>query len=149
MRSLKTLVAQLLHSGYANTALNPNTPMNVSTPLNNAHNNSISLQNSSNPLILSAYDKQRHLSNRYGNNNMDTDVLKPIQQRFQDMLKVDSSPIAERNGSAQNDLNYTNANNDNNGDLTLIQMEKDNLELRRGLQDALANSKQADQMILK
>lgn len=143
MRSLKHFVSQLVHSSYPNA----NTPVNASTPLNHAQNNSISLQNLSNSLILSAYDKQRQLSQRYGCNETDTDV--PIQQRFQDMLKLDSSPAAERNGVAQNDLNYSNANNDNNGDLTLIQMEKDNLELRRGLHDALANSKQADQMILK
>lgn len=40
----------------------------------------------------------------------------------------------------------TNADNENH-DITVVQMEKDNLELRRELQDTRASKKQADKII--
>lgn len=129
---------------YPNATL---TPSNPATPLNNAHNNSISLQNLSNSYILSAYDKQRNASTRYGT-SVDNDLLKVHQQQFRDM-KIDSSPVAERNGMPQKELSFLSTLNDTNGECTLVQMEKDNLELRRELQDALANNKQAGKKIQK
>lgn len=61
-------------------------------------------------------------------------------------MRIDSSPVAERNGVPQKELSFLN---DTNGECTLVQMEKDNLELRRELQDALANNKQAGKKIQK
>lgn len=144
VKSLKALVSQLLNIGYphSNTSVTPSHP---TTPLNNAHNNSISLQNLSNSFLLSALDKQRNLPMRYGNDT-ENEMFKPLQQHFNDMLKLDTAAVDGRNGVTQKDLNYMNAMSDN-GDCTLVQMEKSNFELRRELQDALANNKQAGKMI--
>lgn len=143
VKSLKTLVSHLVSGAntYPNTAV---TPSNPATPLNNAHHNSISLQNLSNSYTLSAYDKQRNVSPRYSDADNDL-LLKVHQQQFRDM-KIDSSPVTERNGVPQKDSSFLN---DTNGECTLVQMEKDNLELRRELQDALANNKQAGKKIQK
>lgn len=146
VKSLKALISHLMSTGnaYSNTTL---TPSNPPTPLNNAHNNSISLQNLSNSYLLSAYDKQRNSTTRYGT-DVDNDLLKVHQPHFRD-LKIDTSPISERNGLPPKELSFMNALNDTNGECTLVQMEKDNLELRRELQDALANNKQAGKKIQK
>lgn len=146
VKSLKALVSQLLNIGYPHSNASV-TPSNPPTPLNNAHNNSISLQNLSNSFLLSALDKQRNLPMRYGN-DAENELFKPLQQHFNDMLKLDTTVVDGRNGVTQKDLNYMNAMSEN-GDCTLVQMERSNFDLRRELQDALANNKQAGKKIQK
>lgn len=148
IKTLKTLVSHLINIGYTN----PSTTANVSNhtaPLNSTHSNFL-LQNPSNCSLLTAYDNlKRHnsMSVKYNSHDVVENDILPIQQQFNDLLKENNANY-KRNSIAQKDEIYANTENDNN-DSTIVQMEKDNLELRRELQDALASNKEADKKIQK
>lgn len=77
------------------------------------------------------------------------------QDQFNELLKEEQMKFANGDGAvngiddARQNTNEIYVNGDDNdvGNGTLVQMEKDNLDLRRELQDALANKKQADKKI--
>lgn len=77
------------------------------------------------------------------------------QDQFNELLKEEQMKFANGDGiangidDARQNTNEIYLNGDDNdvGNGTLVQMEKDNLDLRRELQDALANKKQADKKI--
>lgn len=80
-------------------------------------------------------------------------VIDPDQ--FNELLKEEQMKYANGDGNGIGDARqntndiYVNGDDADAGNGTLVQMEKDNLDLRRELQDALANRKQADKKIQK
>lgn len=144
IKTLKTLVSHVLKYGSPNTApnssLNLSSNSNQSTPLNATltSDRSFLRQNSNSshrqPLPNDS-QKRRSWCLNYGTVNVedDPDQMRPIQQQFKELM---------------NDELYTNSDNLNH-DSTIVQMEKENLELRRGLQDAIANNKISDKKIQK
>lgn len=76
------------------------------------------------------------------------------QDQFNELLKAEqmkymNGDVNGIDGARQNTNEiYVNGGDENDvGNGTLVQMEKDNLDLRRELQDALATKKQADKKI--
>lgn len=151
VKMLKSLVSHFLNfGGHSNS--NSSTPFNLSnqsTPLN-APDRSFARQNSANRSSPGDGQKRRSFPLKYGTVNQDDDneLLRPIQQQFNELLKEDNLNF-NRNNIAQHakDEIYANLTNDTNHDTTIVQMEKDNLELRRELEDARASNKQADKKI--
>lgn len=84
----------------------------------------------------------------------ETDILQPMQEQFNELLKGEKLKYAA-NGAAIDEIHAKNklqnghysVSDSEVNDGQLVQMEKDNLELRRELQDALANKKHADNKI--
>lgn len=79
------------------------------------------------------------------------------QEQFNELLKEEQMKFLNGDGNANgigdtrqntNEI-YVNGDDNDVGNGTLVQMEKDNLDLRRELQDALATKKQADKKIQK
>lgn len=72
------------------------------------------------------------------------------QDQFNEILKAEQMKYLNGdgnvNGQNTNEI-YINGADSDVGNGTLVQMEKDNLDLRRELQDALATKKQADKKI--
>lgn len=78
------------------------------------------------------------------------------QDQFNELLKAEQMKYVNGDGVNVNGIGdarqntneiYVNGADDDVGNGTLVQMEKDNLDLRRELQDALANKKNADKKI--
>lgn len=72
----------------------------------------------------------------------EADILQPMQEQFEELLR-------NENGHSKSKLpngHYSTTDGELT-DMQLLQMEKDNLELRRELQDAIANRKHADNKI--
>lgn len=142
VKMMKGVLSHFLNFGHANS----NTPF---MPSNVADQSAFLRQNSTNHSPNDS-QKRRSVSLKYGtvNQDGDSDPLEPIQQQFTELLKEDNLNYNRNNIAqhAKNDDIYTNTANDNH-DCTIVQMEKDNLELRRELQDARASNKQADKKI--
>lgn len=84
---------------------------------------------------------------------VENDILQPMQDQLNEILKAEQIKYTNNNGIAESlhDAQTQNgffaaAETDLNDD-AIVQMEKDNLDLRRELQDALTNKKQADMKI--
>lgn len=79
---------------------------------------------------------------------IDQDQLNELLKEEQ-MKYVNGDGNVNGIGDSRQNTNEIYVNGDDNdvGNGTLVQMEKDNLVLRRELQDALANKKQADKTI--
>lgn len=145
------------------------TNSNQTMPLNVMADRSLLLPNStSNRTSVSPSDSQKrqHANNfplKYGTINSEcidaADPMQLIQQQFNELLKEDhfnfnrcnstnnSTGIIQQPQQYPNDIDgYANVATENH-DCTIVQMEKDNLELRRELQDARASNKQADKKI--
>lgn len=140
VHTLKTLCSHLMNVGPANHS----SSMNIgtqSTPTIGSEN-IIHRQNSTSNHL--SKQKRRSLCLNYENviPDFNSDMLRPMQQKFNDMLVKDANTNFNRSHNNQ----YANAENENN-DITIIQMEKDNLDLRRELQDTRASKKQADKKI--
>lgn len=135
VKVLKGLLSHFLNFGNSN-ANTPFNSSNQSTPLN-APDRNFTRQNSSNRTSLSPGESQKRRSFpvKYGAQE-DDELLRPIQQQFNELLKEDSFNHAK-------DEMFANDNHES----TIVQMEKDNIELRRELQDARASNKQADKKI--
>lgn len=150
VKMLKSLVSHFLSFGGHSNSNTPFNQSNQSTPLN-APDRNFHRQNSANRSSISPSDSQKRRSFplKYGTINQedDNDLLRPIQQQFNELLKEDNLNL-NRNNIVQHakDEIYVNLTNENN-DCTIVQMEKDNLELRRELEDARASNKQADKKI--
>lgn len=147
VKTMKNIVSHLLNfGGHSNSSIPFNQP-NQPTPLN-ASDRSFLRQNSSNRTSISPNDSQKRRSFpvKY-NQDDDMDLLRPTQQQFNELLKEDNLNF-NRNNIAQHSKDdiYANTANDTN-DPNIVQMEKDNLELRRELEDARATNKQADKRI--
>lgn len=149
VKMLKNLVSHFLNIGHANPSASP---LNQSSTLNASTDRNFVRQNSTHRTPVPANETQKHhsFSLKYGTLNQedDNDPLRPIQQQFNELLKEDNHNF-NRNNIAQHqndDIYTTDAANDNH-ESTIVQMEKDNLELRRELQDARASNKQADKKI--
>lgn len=145
VKSLKSLVSHFLNFGHANS--------NVTCNQLNASERNFIRQNSSNrPSVSpSGSQKRRSFPLKYGTVNQDEDngdILRPMQQHFNELLNESDSQNFNRNHIAQHhkDDSYASTTNDSH-ESTIVQMEKDNLELRRELQDARATNKQADKKI--
>lgn len=150
--SLKSLISHSLNFNHAN-ANNPAMPLNASE-------RNFMRQNSSNRPSLSPSDNQKRRSFplKYGIVSQDednSDILRPLQQQFNEMLNESDNRNFNRNHIAQHHKAelYANTTNDSH-ESTIVQMEKENLELRRRdeelrreLQDARASNKQADKKI--
>lgn len=140
VKTLKTLCSHLMNVGPANHSQS----MNVGTQPapTNASDNIINRQNSTSNHL--SKQKRRSLCLNYENvmPDFDNDMLRPMQQKFNDMLIKDENTNFDRSHNDQ----YANAENENH-DITIIQMEKDNLDLRRELQDTRASKKQAEKKI--
>lgn len=147
VKMLKGVLSHFLSYGHANS----NPSFNASMPLNVTADRNFQRLNSTNRTSISPNDTQtrRSFPLKYGTINQDSDCdpLEQIQQQFSEMLNDDNVNF-NRSNIAQhaNDEIYTNTANDNH-ECTIVQMEKDNLELRRELQDARASNKQADKKI--
>lgn len=147
VKMLKNLVSHFLNIGHANTSATSH----QTSALNTSDRNFLR-QNSANRTSVSTNESQNRnsFSLKYGTLSQedDNDPLRPIQQQFNELLKEDNHNF-NRNNIAQHpndDIYTTNTANDNH-ESTIVQMEKDNLELRRELQDARASNKQADKKI--
>lgn len=150
--SLKSLISHSLNFNHSN-ANNPAMPLN-------APERNFMRQNSSNRPSLSPSDNQKRRSFplKYGIVSQDednSDILRPLQQQFNEMLNESDNRNFNRNHIAQHHKAelYANTTNDSH-ESTIVQMEKENLELRRRdeelrreLQDARASNKQADKKI--
>lgn len=146
VKMLKGVLSHFFNFGHTSS----NSAFNGTMPSNAADRN-FPPQNATNRTSISPNDsqKRRNFPLKYGTINQDSDCdpLEPIQQQFTELLKEENLNF-NRNSMAQHskDDNYTNTDNENH-DCTIVQMEKDNLELRRELQDARASNKQADKKI--
>lgn len=148
VKTMKSLVSHLLNFNGHSNLTTPFNQSNQSTPVNVADRNFLR-QNSMNRSTISPSDSQKRRSFpiKY-NQDDDTDLIRPIQQQFNELLKEDNLNFS-RNNIAQHskDEIYANTANDGTHDHNIVQMEKDNLELRRELEDARATNKQADRRI--
>lgn len=158
IKSLRSLLSHSLNFGRSNQMMTPT----------NAFNNDRSFLRTTPGLRNSPGDRQkRHsFSLNYGTINQEdgilnsplfhneTDILQPMQDQFNELLKGEKLKYgingeSTDDGHVKNKVpngHYTSSESDGN-DVQLLQMEKDNLELRRELQDALANKKHADNKI--
>lgn len=149
VKTLKSIVSHLLnYSGNSNSGT-PYNQSNQSTPLNDRK---FLRQNSSTRPSLSPSDaqKRRSIPPKF-NQDDDIDLLRPIQQQFSELLKEDNlnfnrNIIAQQQQHSNDDI-YANAAHNESQECNIVQMEKDNLELRRELEDARASNKQADKKI--
>lgn len=130
VQSLRKLMSHMMNFGTSNTSLNMACQ---SSPIHSTDNNSNRL-NASN-------QNRRSLCINYGTiKDEKLDQIRPMQQQFNDLLKEDN--FNHHNNSDQ----YSNTDNENH-DMTIVQMEKDNIDLRRELQDTRASKKHADKKI--
>lgn len=160
LKSLRSLLSQSLNFGRTNAV--------VSTPTNNSFGGVVDRgfirQNADLRNYSSDRSKRHSLNLHYGTINQEDRALSSplfhndidhVQKQFHELLKTDELKYNMNGGSGNND-GYLK-NNIQNGhhsasvrdgnDGQLLQMEKDNLELRRELQDALATKKHADTKI--
>lgn len=145
IKTLRTLVTHALKCGPLNAAnstastlpvSSQSTPFDASTLADDRGYMRLNRQQPPN-------EKRRSWCINYGatvNQEDESDQLRPIQQQFNDLMSQENNKLNE-------DL-YENSENLNH-DSTIVQMEKENLELRRGLQDAIANKTIADKKIQK
>lgn len=85
----------------------------------------------------------------------ESDILQPMQEQLNELIKGEQLKYGINGGMnedshAKNKLqngHYPAPSAEEVNDLQLLQMEKDNLELRRELQDAIANKKHSDNKI--
>lgn len=150
VKTMKSIVSHLLNFGGHSNSSTPFNQSTQSTPLNVGDRNFLP-QNSMNRSSVSPNDSQNRRSFTIKSRNIqddDTNLMRPIQQQFNELLKEDNLNFS-RNNMAQHssDEIYANTANDETHDHNIVQMEKDNLELRRELEDARATNKQADRRI--
>lgn len=174
VRMLKGLVSHVLNAQTLNssqqqsyTNMNSNSNNNNQTmPLNVIADRNVLRPNStSNRTSVSPSDSQKRQNAnfplKYGTINSEsgdaTDQMQMhlLQQQFNELLKDDqfnfnrcnNNALAQQQQQYPNDIDvYTDGATENH-ECTIVQMEKDNLELRRELQDARASNKQADKKI--
>lgn len=177
VRILKGIVSHFLNMGHAQTVNANQQSYNNSQmmPSNVIADRNVLRSNSSiNRASVSPSDSQKRQNAnfplKYGTINSDstdaTDQMHLMQQQFNELLKDDHSNFNHFNNNSSgstttnamnqqqqpnqqypNDVDvYTDATTENH-ECTIVQMEKDNLELRRELQDARASNKQADKKI--
>lgn len=172
VRMLKGLVSHFLNMGHAQTvnsnAPNNNTnnqtmPLNVIADRNALRPNSSTNRASVSPPSDSQKRQNANFPLKYGTINSESadasDQMHLMQQQFNELLKDDlnfnrfnnsssnSSNAMSQQQQYPNDVDvYADATTENH-ECTIVQMEKDNLELRRELQDARASNKQADKKI--
>lgn len=153
MKSLKGLLAHSLNAGRVS-------PGAVATNLSNSFGNERAFmrQSSNYSNRNSSHDRQKRHSLGINYSAIHAEDGLPLnggeneinQEQLNELLKGEQNLYVNGNASVRELMN--GAYIDGEGDLndgTLVQMEKDNLELRRELQDALATKKQADKKILK
>lgn len=141
VQTLKTLCSHLMNVGPSNQS----SSMSIgtqSTPTNTSDNIIINRQNL--PSSHLSKQKRRSLCLNYENviPDFNNDMLQPMQHKFNDMLIKNGNTNFNRSHNDQ----YAHAENENH-DIAIIQMERDNLDLRRELQDTRASKKQADKKI--
>ncbi|XP_031631656.1 myb-like protein D isoform X2 [Contarinia nasturtii] len=151
VKTLKSIVSHLLNYNGNSNSSTPYNQSNQSTPFNVVDRNFLR-QNSSTRPSLSPSDAQKRRSfPQKFNQDDDTELLRPIQQQFNELLKEDNLNFGRNNIAQQqqhpNDGIYANATNNESHESNFVQIEKDNLELRRELEDARASNKQADKKI--
>lgn len=173
MGHAQTVNANQQQSYNTTTSTNNNNNNNQTMPLNVIADRNVLRPNStSNRTSVSPSDSQKrqhaNFPLKYGTINSEnsdaTDQMQQMQQQFNELLKDDhfnfnrcnnnnntnNAMIQQQQQQQQqypNDIDaYADAATENH-DFTIVQMEKDNLELRRELQDARASNKQADKKI--
>lgn len=73
------------------------------------------------------------------------DIILPMNQQFNDIRKAEKLKYSQSNGKhSRESVDHDAPTSDGH----IVQMEKDTLELRRELQDALAGKKQAENKVL-
>lgn len=72
------------------------------------------------------------------------DIILPMNQQFNDIRKAEKLKYSQSNGKHSRESDQDTQTTDGH----IVQMEKDTLELRRELQDALAGKKQAENKVL-
>lgn len=72
------------------------------------------------------------------------DIILPMNQQFNDIRKAEKLKYSQSNGKHSRESDHDASTSDGH----IVQMEKDTLELRRELQDALAGKKQAENKVL-
>lgn len=82
----------------------------------------------------------------------ESDNLQPLPNEFGEIMRNEKMNYGNQNGLSGGENNnstvqYNGIYTTSESDGQIIQMEQDNLKLRRELQDALANRKQADRKI--
>lgn len=160
IKSLRTIITHALNVVRTNS-VQPSPSNPIDRPYMRQNSNTAAMR-------TSPHDRQkRHsLCLNYGTINQDdsyinasgliypneNDIVQPMQEQFNELLKGEK--LKYLNGGADNNMDDAHQHNgiydsteNNMNDGTIVQMEKDNLELRRELQDALANKKYADQKI--
>lgn len=167
---LNAQTASSNQQSYTNANTNNNNqtmPLNVIADRNVIRPNSTSNRTSVSP---SGSQKRQHANFplKYGTINSESggdaaDQMQLMQQQFNELLKDDnfnfnrcnsnnnnynnSAIVQQQQQQYPNDIDgYADAATENH-ECTIVQMEKDNLELRRELQDARASNKQADKKI--
>lgn len=160
---------QTYATANANANNNQTMPSNVIADRNVLRPNATSNRVSVSP---SDSQKQRQHANfplKYGTINSEggdaADQMHVLQQQFNELLKDDHFNLNRCNANANannnnamaqqqqqqqqypNDIDVYVDGGTENHDCTIVQMENENLELRRELQDARASNKQADKKI--
>lgn len=126
VKTMRTLVAHMMNANRMNPMPPPPTVAYPNDMLFTRQNSGSTMRNSSqNRHSFGGNFNSQSNENLYAN---ETDLKEPIYENG-----LDGHPINGAYGTL--------------ADGTLVQMEKDNLELRRELQDALANKKNADRKI--
>lgn len=74
------------------------------------------------------------------------DIILPMNQQFNDIRKAEKLKYSQSNGKHSRESSEHHEATTSDGHI--VQMEKDTLELRRELQDALAGKKQAENKVL-
>lgn len=158
IKSLRSLLSHTLNFGRTNPVI---------TPSNSFSTDRNFMRQTSNLRNTNGDRQKRHsFSLNYGTINQDdgglngplfhseTDILQPMQEQLNELIKGEKLKYGI-NGAATDDTHSKNKLQNGHypsddgvvNDLQLLQMEKDNLELRRELQDAIANKKHADNKI--
>lgn len=119
---------------------NQSTPTSAIDP-KQLRTNISSLARQSNPTY--DHQKRRSLHLNYGTQMQDdeNDMLRPMQQKLNELIKD------EHFNRSNSDQFASNAETENHDHTIVVQMEKDNLDLRRELQDTRASKKLADKKI--
>lgn len=158
LKSLRSLLSQSLNFGRTNATATPTNNSFAGVGDRGFIRHNADLRNYSNDR-----SKRHSLNLHYGIINQEDGVLSSplfhndidhVQKQFNEILKTDELNYNMNGGPGKDGYTKNNVQNGHHSvsardvnDGQLLQMEKDNLELRRELQDALATKKHADTKI--
>lgn len=168
VRMLKSLLSHFLNTQQQQPYTSATNNNNQTMPLNVIADRNVMRPNSTpSRTSVSPSDSQKrqpaNFPQKFSTINSENvgnvaDPMQLMQQQFNELLKEEHVNRCNNNANNNNNLAivqqpYSNDIDDyataatENHECTIVQMEKDNIELRRELQDARASNKQADKKI--